>query len=528
VIPPDAGSGLLKPGMLAGIAPQKGEDPKYPAPWTTTQPREALRDTDKARVVSLLPDVCLTPRGNMLVPVPYNIHDLVGHDTNFANSVNFTGERAMVFRSKTEHVHGNEQGTGGGIKSGTTPGQCEPIDHASQLRAEGSWVIRHQDKCWMNNRNTIGEGRFVRDTKEYKEPKDTDPVPGSAECKPILVAQAATGTMTDVGGGLFGGGSAGSGTATGSPTTTTPSKPTTSSPARPKGLLRRSIWGFLIAEIANDLSMPADERAAQGRAFSVIQSPVAEQIIREDRLLGGRSTGSMFDSRSWNFEGKYGTVIGQEDRIPLANDILSAATGRKLDVRNMTDAEVQQALQSVAKEKADAQSKTGSRVSAQTKKICFKVPEGGDEEEFRRQLKEQEKELKDLSPEEYLKRRSDFKDFGRPDDSADRQKARDEYRDNREEKVRSDLGRDNPNMSRSEIASEATRRVAAEMAGKAATHALDWVAGGGGKISGLGGAKENSSIGSQWRNGRAEQLDKIAEEQKKQGKKKLDIELDVC
>jgi hypothetical protein len=180
----------LAPGMLAGIAPQKGEDPKYPAPWTTTQPREALRDTDKARVVSLLPDVCLTPRGNMLVPVPYNIHDLVGHDTNFANSVNFTGERAMVFRSKTEHVHGNEQGTGGGIKSGTTPGQCEPIDHASQLRAEGSWVIRHQDKFWMNNRNTIGEGRFVRDTKEYKEPKDTDPVPGSARLKSSGVEEA--------------------------------------------------------------------------------------------------------------------------------------------------------------------------------------------------------------------------------------------------------------------------------------------------------------------------------------------------
>ncbi|MGL4813477.1 MAG: polymorphic toxin type 15 domain-containing protein, partial [Beijerinckiaceae bacterium] len=100
---------------------------------------------------------------------------------NFANSVNFTRQRAMIFRSKTQHVHGNEQGTGGGIKSGTTPGQCEPIEHAAQVRAEGSHVIRHQDKFWMNNRNTIGEARFVRDTKTYKEPEHTDPVPGSVQ-----------------------------------------------------------------------------------------------------------------------------------------------------------------------------------------------------------------------------------------------------------------------------------------------------------------------------------------------------------
>lgn len=45
-------------------------DPDYPAPWTTKKPREGLRDIDEARIVSLAPDVCLTPVGSSVVPIP--------------------------------------------------------------------------------------------------------------------------------------------------------------------------------------------------------------------------------------------------------------------------------------------------------------------------------------------------------------------------------------------------------------------------------------------------------------------------
>jgi hypothetical protein len=41
-------------------------EPGYPAPWTTTLPREGLRDTDEARIVCLAPDVCKSPS----VPIP--------------------------------------------------------------------------------------------------------------------------------------------------------------------------------------------------------------------------------------------------------------------------------------------------------------------------------------------------------------------------------------------------------------------------------------------------------------------------
>ncbi|MDD7973949.1 DUF4150 domain-containing protein [Roseinatronobacter alkalisoli] len=76
---------------------------------------------------------------------------------------------------------GDEPGIGKGVVSGTVGGICEPIGHAAQVRAEGSPVIRHLDRFWMNNRNTVGEAIFVRDTATYAPPEDDDPLPGSMQ-----------------------------------------------------------------------------------------------------------------------------------------------------------------------------------------------------------------------------------------------------------------------------------------------------------------------------------------------------------
>ncbi|WP_170961426.1 PAAR-like domain-containing protein [Rhizobium sophoriradicis] len=59
------------------------------------QSREGLRDLDDARIVSLSPDVCLTPVGSSGVPIPYTIVDYCGHDKDYTPSVLFTG-KAMV------------------------------------------------------------------------------------------------------------------------------------------------------------------------------------------------------------------------------------------------------------------------------------------------------------------------------------------------------------------------------------------------------------------------------------------------
>lgn len=154
-------------------------EPGYPDPWTTKQPREGLRDIDEARIVSLSPDVCLTPVGSSVVPIPYPVVDYCGHDRDYTPSVRFTGKKAMVMRSCTTHVHGDAPGSRKGVKSGTVESICEPIGHADQVRAEGSNVIRHLDRFWMNSKNTQGEAIFVRDTRAFAAPSDNDPVRGS-------------------------------------------------------------------------------------------------------------------------------------------------------------------------------------------------------------------------------------------------------------------------------------------------------------------------------------------------------------
>ncbi len=164
---------------MSGVGDNRIGDPGYPAPWTTNRPLEGLRDVDDARIVSLSPDVCLTPVGSSIVPIPYPVVDYCGHDRNYTSSVRFTGYRAMVMRSCTTHVHGDAPGTKKGVKSGTVESICEPIGHASQVKAEGSHVIRHLDRFWMNNKNTQGEAIFVKNTKTFDPPKDDDPIPGS-------------------------------------------------------------------------------------------------------------------------------------------------------------------------------------------------------------------------------------------------------------------------------------------------------------------------------------------------------------
>ncbi|OAP46079.1 hypothetical protein ATC00_03305 [Sinorhizobium americanum] len=165
-------------------------EPEYPGPWTTKRPLEGLRDTDAAKIICLAPDVCLTPIGKDAVPIPYQIVDYCGHDQNYTPSVRFTGQKAMVLRSNTTHVHGDAPGTKKGIKSGAVENICEPIGHAAEVRAEGSNVIRHLDRFWMNNKNTQGEAIYVRNSQVYAAALDDDPVYGSltSEFEPVQLA----------------------------------------------------------------------------------------------------------------------------------------------------------------------------------------------------------------------------------------------------------------------------------------------------------------------------------------------------
>jgi hypothetical protein len=121
---------------------------------------EATRKTLKAQVVFQAPDVCLTPSGPSMVPVPYPIIGQFSDSTATTPTVKMTSEEAFNLGSKIATVIGDEAGVGGGVMSGVNKNVCEYLTFSPTVFAEGKNVVRHDDIMWMNNRNTIGKVLF--------------------------------------------------------------------------------------------------------------------------------------------------------------------------------------------------------------------------------------------------------------------------------------------------------------------------------------------------------------------------------
>ena len=114
-----------------------------------------------------------------------------------------------------------------------------------------------------------------------------------------------------------------------------------------------------------------------------------------------------------------------------------------------------------------------------------------DSAEYERQVKNQEKGMNEMTLDEYQQNRKRYQEEGRDEDRGNeaQKKARDEARADRIAENR------NKGMSREEAEKEADEW----MSSQAALHDPDQVAGGDpGKVTGVGDAGVNSSIGSQW------------------------------
>jgi hypothetical protein len=101
--------------------------------------------------VTLEPDVCLTPRGGAMVPVPYSLYASFSGSMKCTETVRFNKKPAFVFdHSLAPVVEGDEPGTGGGVKSGVNKGKVWAHGCSQTVRAEGRRVVRDGDRCWMN------------------------------------------------------------------------------------------------------------------------------------------------------------------------------------------------------------------------------------------------------------------------------------------------------------------------------------------------------------------------------------------
>ncbi len=109
------------------------------------------RKDSRFYAVTTSPDVCLTPMGGAMVPVPYQLYADLGGSQKCIPNVRFNHQPCYVYdHSLAPKVQGDEPGTGGGVVSGVNVGKVWAYEASSNVRAEGRRIVRVDDHCWMN------------------------------------------------------------------------------------------------------------------------------------------------------------------------------------------------------------------------------------------------------------------------------------------------------------------------------------------------------------------------------------------
>lgn len=165
---------------------EEKEEPKEGPPPTAADPAppEGIPDEAEAIAVCTSPDVCKTPIGSSIPPIPYQVYGTANNDSNYSPNVFYNGLAAKRFNSQFTTTYGDEPGTAKGVKSGTVGDTVDPTSHSTIVRINGEWAIRHRDTCTLNNGNCPGEYIFVEDTSAKQAPdgndqtkKDSTPAP---------------------------------------------------------------------------------------------------------------------------------------------------------------------------------------------------------------------------------------------------------------------------------------------------------------------------------------------------------------
>lgn len=102
-------------------------------------------------IVSLTPDVCLTPMGGGFVPIPYpTMHDM-GTARQCSRSVFFNGKPAFLHNeSYADQVKGDEPGVKGGVVTGVHMKVSHSILHSPSVFINEKPMVRTGDQMWMN------------------------------------------------------------------------------------------------------------------------------------------------------------------------------------------------------------------------------------------------------------------------------------------------------------------------------------------------------------------------------------------
>lgn len=114
--------------------------------------RVTAKDDDYV-LVCLAPDVCLTPMGNSVVPIPYPITHQMGSAQQCSANVFVNGKPAFRHGlSFVDAVKGDAPGNKGGVVSGVYGKVSHSIAHSPSVFINGLPMVRTGDRVHMNTK----------------------------------------------------------------------------------------------------------------------------------------------------------------------------------------------------------------------------------------------------------------------------------------------------------------------------------------------------------------------------------------
>ncbi len=106
---------------------------------------------DGANIIfSKVPDVCKTPIGSSMVPVPYTTMVTLAPSVRTAKTVRNNSRPDFNLNTRTSAVTGHEPGVGKGVKDAGYKGYAHIKKGSSTVFSEGYAVVRDADPAWIN------------------------------------------------------------------------------------------------------------------------------------------------------------------------------------------------------------------------------------------------------------------------------------------------------------------------------------------------------------------------------------------
>lgn len=104
-------------------------------------------------VIFTVPDVCKTPVGSAIVPIPHPTIAKLGDAAKEIKNIRANGAPLVTIASHIPTTLNAEAGVKKGVKSGTVGEKAsyKNKSHSSTVRAGKQPILRHGDLFWMNH-----------------------------------------------------------------------------------------------------------------------------------------------------------------------------------------------------------------------------------------------------------------------------------------------------------------------------------------------------------------------------------------